>query len=217
MQAYLLRTILPRLGLYATCRGTPVRRPGLDTIPRVPPPVLGDYDRILTREDILKGLNYSKHYGLVRELSPEYRRWLLSYFNPWAAAWLSASVYMWWAQTYTESGGGGGSLPWIRSIITADNRSAEDEVHEAGHFWEEAKVNEGLWTPQSFTGLFKAQVGMFRNESDRSWARAFLVDPLGKDPEAYNETYASTASRVMGNLDLLPVLLRPYFEPLFHR
>ena len=128
------------------------------------------------------------------------------------------AIYMWWAQTYTEADGGGGSLPWIRSIITSDNRSAEDEVHELAHAWETAKVAEGLWTPQSFTrDVWNLAVNSWPNQADRDWVWDFKDDPLSIDPEGYNETYASTASRVMGDLGLLAPALVPYYAPLFTR
>ena len=207
---YHLKTGLPIEGVYVALV------PSLGTIPRVP--VMPD------RAEQRRGLNQVGHYGRVRALSREYREWLLGeYFNPWAAAWFEASVYMWFAETYTKAGGGGGALPWLRCIITSDNRSAEDEVHELAHMWETAKVAEGLWTPQSFTELFRRETSEWAlrginevifNEADMAWARAFLVDPLERDPQAFNETFASLASRVMGDLERLPLSLRPYYQAL---
>src|SRR3990167_9566299 len=137
MRKFLLKTALPAFRRYVTGDGRLKAKIGLDTIPRVP--LMPD------EHDTLKGLNESGHYGLVRPVSRDYLHWLLeSYFTPWAGAWLEASVYFWWVQTFTESGGGGGSLPWIRSILSADNRSVEDELHEVGHFYEFAKVEEEI-------------------------------------------------------------------------
>ena len=102
MRKFLLKTALPAFGRYVTGDGRLRGEVGLDTIPRVP--VMPD------EGETLAGLNESGHYGLVRPMSRDYLHWLLeSYFTPWAGAWLEASVYFWWVQTFTESGGGGGS------------------------------------------------------------------------------------------------------------
>ena len=209
MKSYLLKTILPKFGLYADFQGRPCRELTLATIPRIP--------AMPNKAGVLKGLNDSRHYGKVREVGPEYRRWLFeTYFNPWAAAWFQSSVYMWWAETYTKAGGGGGSLPWIRSIITSDNVSAEDEVHELCHIWEEEKIAEGLWTPHQFTGYWLLGMALFPEPLDRLWAKGFERDVIYKD-KCVTETFASTGSHIMGDLVRLPSALVPYYEVLFTR
>lgn len=141
-------------------------------------------------------------------------------YTPEARAYYADHVPLQIRRPETKDGGGfeiprrdasGKSTPYTFVY----GKQEEAAVHELAHAWYDHKVyDKGFDQPQQ--AAFRADVHRLANDDFadphvRKIAQHFAT----KDPNNNTEMYASLASGSMGNLELLPQYLRPYYSDLF--